>query len=277
MTSTLPTSLPLLADAAGAAGRAGIVVRQLDSLATVREAAALLGRVWRSDPASPPLAPEVLRAIEHAGGYAFAAYRGEQMIGTSVGFLGMDRGAPLLHSHISGTLEQGRGVGLALKLHQREWAGRQGIGRISWTFDPLVRRNAWFNLAKLGACGVEYLVDFYGPMSDGVNAGEATDRLFTVWDVGAPRPGVRPAGTAVLVVDDDGGAPASRAALPGPDTDLMVRLPADVEELRTSAPALAARWRTAVRDILVPALHEGREVSGMTADGCLLLTAARPR
>ncbi|MCW2606547.1 MAG: hypothetical protein JWO60_1240 [Frankiales bacterium] len=246
-------------------------VRPLDTLASARAASALLAAVWRTDPAAPPLATEVLRAIEHAGGYACGAYRGDQLVGVSAGFLGLDAGAPLLHSHISGALEQGAGVGLALKLHQRAWALDRGIARVSWTFDPLVRRNAWFNLTKLGATGVEYLVDFYGPMTDGVNAGEATDRLFTVWDLAAPVPGVREAGPAQLALDEVGGAPRP---LPTSGGDLLVRLPADVEALRRSDPQVAQAWRTAVREVLVPALADGRSVTGMTADGCLLLTGA---
>ncbi len=69
-----------------------------------------------------------------------------------------------LHSHMAAVLPQAadRGIGTALKLHQRAWALRHEIDRIVWTFDPLVRRNARLNLTKLGGVGVEYLVDFYG-------------------------------------------------------------------------------------------------------------------
>ena len=55
---------------------------------------------------------------------------------------------------------------------------------MTWTFDPLVRRNAHFNLAVLGATVDEYLVDFYGPLPDAVNAGDESDRLLVVWPVG---------------------------------------------------------------------------------------------
>ena len=55
-----------------------------------------------------------------------------------------------------------------------------------WTYDPLVSRNARFNLVKLGAVGTEYAVDFYGPMRDGVNDGES-DRL-TVTGTSPGRP-----------------------------------------------------------------------------------------
>ncbi len=60
-----------------------------------------------------------------------------------------------------------------MKLHQRAWAIARGIPVIEWTFDPLVARNAYFNIRKLGAMPVEYLPNFYGIMGDGIN-GEPT-------------------------------------------------------------------------------------------------------
>ncbi len=245
MTSTLPQAA-LLPDATEAAALSGVEVRSLDTLAAVREAASLLCAVWHTD--VPPMTAEVLRAVEHAGGYAAGAYRDGVLVGVSGGFLGLSGREPVLHSHVSGVRDQGRGVGLALKLHQRQWALDRGVSRISWTFDPLVRRNAWFNLVKLGAVGVEHLVDFYGPMVDGVNAGEASDRLFTVWDLASPTPGVR----------SDGGR--------------LVPLPQDVEELRRSEPGRAAAERVRVRDLLVPSFAEGLRVTGMTVGGDLVLS-----
>lgn len=63
---------------------------------------------------------------------------------------------------------------------------RQHVSLITWTFDPLVRRNAHFNLAKLGAGPARYLPDFYGPMRDGINGAGDTDRLMVRWDLSGP-------------------------------------------------------------------------------------------
>lgn len=60
---------------------------------------------------------------------------------------------------------------------------------------PLVRRNAYFNLVKLGARATDYLPDCYGPMHDGLNRGEASDRLFVEWDLLSPPPSGRPRAT----------------------------------------------------------------------------------
>ena len=57
---------------------------------------------------------------------------------------------------------------------------------MTWTFDPLVRRNAYFNTVKLAARPVEYLVDFYGEMTDEINAGQGSDRLLVEWPLLAP-------------------------------------------------------------------------------------------
>lgn len=282
MTSTLPAaeqSAPAVAEQALAA--AGVLVERLHSLERVRAAEQLFGEVWRS-PDTPPLTADVMRAIEHAGGYVVGAYDGERLLGASSGFLAVGAdGDVRLHSHISGVLPQaqGRRVGWALKQHQRAWALERGIRTITWTFDPLVRRNAWFNLGKLGAHGVEYLVDFYGPMNDGLNAGEPTDRLFTRWDL-LSAPVVAAAqgsaltvvpSDAVLLLDERDGRP-HRIGEPS-DGTAMLRLPADIEQLRADAPDLARAWRLAVRDTLGPLLDTGREARGMTADGCLVVGA----
>ena len=273
MTTTLPAAGPSAAAVAEEALRsAGVVVRRLDTLDGVRAAEALLSEVWRS-PGKPPLSAEVMRAVEHAGGYVTGAYDGAsgRMLAASSGFLAMapDRGV-VLHSHISGVLPeaQGRRVGWALKLHQRAWSLERGIETITWTFDPLVRRNAWFNLAKLGAVAVEYLVDFYGPMSDGLNAGEPTDRLFTRWHLLAAGTDVPGAGR--LLLDEREGLPVVvQPAETG--TTSLVRLPADIETLRVEAPEAARAWRLAVREVLAPLVDAGGRVTGVTREGCLVV------
>lgn len=243
----------------------------LDSLQSVRDAAELFARIWRTEPGKPPLTANVMRAVEHAGGYVMGAYSGDRLVGASSGFLGMNPG-PTLHSHISGVLEPGRRIGLALKLHQRTWALERGIDSVTWTFDPLVRRNAWFNLRKLGAVGVEYLVDFYGPMTDGLNAGDASDRLFARWSLAASLdrgPVVERGGLAVLEERDAFPWPA--AVHPGDGRPLLVCLPSDVEALRETDPVAARAWRMAVREALVPAFADGYRATDVTPAGCFVL------
>ena len=97
-----------------------------------------------------------------------AAYADEQVVGGSLGFLGRHDGPAVAaqprHRHPA-RASAAPALGRAMKLHQRAWAADHGLAWVTWTFDPLVRRNAWFNIAVLGAEVHEYLVDFYGPMT----------------------------------------------------------------------------------------------------------------
>ncbi|NED67426.1 GNAT family N-acetyltransferase, partial [Streptomyces sp. SID10244] len=122
--------------------------------------------VWHPDPGNRPVSVDMLRALSHAGNYVAGAYVGDRLAGGSVGFFAAPVGHTL-HSHITGVSRIGRGhnVGHALKMHQREWAVARGLQTITWTFDPLVARNAYFNVAKLGAVPVAYHRDFYGELA----------------------------------------------------------------------------------------------------------------
>ncbi len=103
---------------------------------------------------------------------------------------------PYLHSHmlaIAGDF-QNTGLGYALKLAQREDALRRGIATMRWTFDPLMVRNASFNLRRIGALSRRYISDFYGQLGSKLQGGLPTDRLLAEWDLRAttPRQGARP-------------------------------------------------------------------------------------
>jgi predicted GNAT superfamily acetyltransferase len=260
MTASVADSAPLTAgrDAAVAAQRAGVRVAELTGIDDLRAAADLLCRVWGAGSPDQIVNLPTLRALTHAGNYAAGAYRNGRLIAATVTFLGIGH----LHSHVTGVVPggQGAGVGYVLKLHQRAWALEHGIPEVRWTFDPLVRRNAYFNLQKLGAWATAYLVDFYGPLADGINVGDASDRLYVTWELAGAR-----------------AAAAVRGELPAPQPGpaaVLVRLPADIEGLRASDPAEAARWRHAVRDELRVALAAGRQITGVTRDGCYVLEEA---
>jgi len=187
-----------------------VEVRELVEVGDLREVEALLASIWRTSSDKPPVNTDILRALAHTGCYVAGAYEGSELVGASVGFLGGSgngSGGDLhLHSHITGVAPaaQGRHVGLALKTHQRSWCLDRGIGVVTWTFDPFVRRNAWFNLHRLGADVVELVPDFYGEMRDGINAGLASDRFVVRWDLdgATSRPALAPAaGDTVVAVD----------------------------------------------------------------------------
>ncbi|MBA2607780.1 MAG: GNAT family N-acetyltransferase, partial [Actinobacteria bacterium] len=161
-----------------AAARAGVEVAELSSLDHLRAAADLFVEVWGVRADLGPISPDMLRAFAHSGNYVAGARAGSALVGASVAFLANAGSGYKLHSHITGVTAAGlsKGVGFALKIHQRAWAIDRGLPVVSWTFDPLVRRNAYFNLTKLGATANRFLVNFYGEMADSLNAGDESDR-----------------------------------------------------------------------------------------------------
>ncbi len=144
-------------------------IRVLNEPADMRRLVVLFNQVWGT--VTPIVGVELLRAIGHTGGYISGAFTQNRMVGGSLAFLGRHHDEVALHSHITGILPGVRqtGLGRQMKLHQRAWAAEQGLDWITWTFDPLVRRNAWFNIGVLGAQIDAYLVDFYGQMNDSLN------------------------------------------------------------------------------------------------------------
>jgi predicted GNAT superfamily acetyltransferase len=274
--STSPTLQTAERDAGAAARRAGVLVRQARTMDDAHAVAALLARIWGVPAETPPLDPDLLRALAHLGGYVGMAHDGDTLVAAGVGLFGAP-GERTLHSHIVGVAPevQVRSIGSAVKLDQRAWALAAGVHTVTWTFDPLVRRNAYFNLAKLGARGVSYLVDFYGDMDDGLNAGQGSDRLLVAWDVRRPLPAAVPAADApagppagqVMLDADADGAPVEHG--PGPWTApvLAVQVPDDVVALRRQDPDLARAWRAAVRRTMGAAVAAGYGVRGMTRSG----------
>ena len=264
--------------AARAAGRHGLRVAELRTIAEFERVVRLFDDIWRPEPWNPPITVELMRALSHAGGYVAGAFDGGDLAGAAVAFLAAPAGQAL-HSHVTGAVRPG--AGFALKLHQRAWAVERGLSRITWTFDPLVRRNAHFNLAKLAALPEEYLPDFYGPMGDALNAGDESDRVLMAWRLGDPQVAracdglpFRPAAAdgAVAVLTERDGRPVT---LPADGPAVLVAAPADVETLRRTAPETAKAWRHAVREVLGGLMARGRAVTGF-ADGCYVVERRSP-
>lgn len=260
------------------------MISELTELDDLRALERLFAEVWER-PGDPPIGSDVLKALSHSGNYIAGANLDGQLVGGLVGWLG---GLPPdhlhLHSHILGVMagSQAHGLGFDLKQHQRTWCLDRGVTVIEWTFDPLVRRNAYFNLNKLGAEARAYVVNLYGEMRDGINTGEESDRLVISWrldsQLAQDAAGGRPHDPAVedlqrwridtlLSVGADGEpVPASSAA-----RVVTCQVPDDIVALRRSDPPLAHAWRMAVRKALTSALDAGYQVTGVTRTGWYVL------
>ena len=212
----------------------------LDDLAAIR---AVFVSQW-GDEGVPQV--NVFRAIQHAGGYtSIAVDAAGTAIGGSLGFLGRTAaGAPLLHSHITAARPDAtdRGIGFALKQHQRAWCLERDIEIVEWTFDPMVRRNAHFNLVKLGALATEFHAGFYGDMDDELNRGDETDRLVATWHLREER-------------------------TPDSDGERLVAVPDAFAELRQRDPSAAGVARLELRAALDTAFRDGLVATGFTAAG----------
>ena len=227
--------------ARAAAAAAGVTIRELTEPKDHDAAAGLIAGLWSVEPGQSPMPSGLLRVMAYEGCYAAGVFDDEdggRLIGAAAGFLASDgdAGGNHLHSHIAGVLPEanGRHAGFALKLHQRAWALSRGIGRITWTFDPLMRGNAYFNMAKLGAQASGYLVDFYGEkLHDGVNAGQGSDRLLMNWVLDAPRVVAAANGQRVAEPELEPLLGAGRAVLA--ETDVAPDTAAETTAISTTA------------------------------------------
>lgn len=282
-----PPSAAVTADArdaaTAAAAAAGVVVRELDDVRDLQLVRRLVDEVWGFDLASPPVTVEMMRALATSGNYVAGAFRDGSLLGACVAFFG-EPGRPSLHSHVGVVAAgaRGRSIGFAIKTHQRAWALSRGAATVSWTFDPLLRRNAYFNIAKIGALPLSYLPDFYGPMTDLVNRGEPSDRLLVRWDLlshdvsracRGHRLQVDPAellaagATVLLDRDADGGPLVLEPRRTLSHLPVLVAVPEDVEHQRRTADRRAAAWRDAVREVLGTLMADGGRVTGFAAAG----------
>jgi predicted GNAT superfamily acetyltransferase len=269
--------------AQAAARRAGVAVRMLTEPAEAHAADRLLASIWDTAGTGSPVSSHLMRALAHSGNYVAGAWAGQELAGASVAFFALQEGSLSLHSHVTGVATQFRGshIGLALKLHQRAWVLERDMDEIGWSFDPLIRRNGWFNLRKLRAVVVGYEPDFYGPMADGINAGDESDRCLVRWKLTAPavvgllegdQDAAEP--TAPTLVDEDThGYPIVLSPVDVQDGSVwLCRVPADVEGWRLKQPDRARAWRLALRRTLGTAMAAGFVAGTMTRDGCYVLT-----
>jgi predicted GNAT superfamily acetyltransferase len=273
------------ADATSAALASRVDVREVALLTELVMITELYDRIWRPS-TNPVVGTELLRALNKAGNYVAGAFDGHELVGACVGFFAAPTHTAL-HSHIAGVSPTvpGRHVGYALKLHQRAWALHNGTPLIEWTFDPLVARNAYFNIVKLGGVPAEYLPNFYGDMADGINGDDDTDRLLLRWELGAPRVVDACAGRFRLVDTEDARAAGAMIGLGRSDREepllgsteadtVLVAVPHDVEALRLTDPGAAKAWRIAVREVLGGLLAGGARVTGFARDGWYVVQRA---
>lgn len=253
-----------------------LIIRPLADWSEYLAAEEIQRVVWRMPDWRDAVPANLLITIHKNGGILLGAFDDDRLVGLAFSFIGIDRHmAPPVLKHCSHMLAvlpayRSRQLGALLKLRQRELALSQGIPLMTWTYDPLIARNANLNLVRLGAVARRYIPDAYGEMTDGLNAGLASDRFEVEWWLDSPRvracvaaahPGESaPAGAAVAYVRDENDLHGDR---------LMVEIPADLELLKASEPGSAREWRARTRAIFQRAFAAGYSATGF-------VTAPRP-
>ena len=237
-----------------------VLVRRLTSVSELEDARLVCDSVWVNPNNGTEITSNLLRALQHSGGYVAAAYLAEapkDPIGAVISFIGRhqdDSGGwhSHLHSHMTAVMPGARdlGIGTKLKLDQRAWALENQIDVIAWTFDPLVRRNLRINVLKLGIDVKSYYENFYGTMEDSQNAGDETDRIFAWWNLNSNKTLAAIAGNTKPLVKL-------------PSDAVVIKVPDDIVALRSQNPVAALRVRYHVRAEIQAALDAGLELIGL--------------
>ena len=215
-------------------------IRDLDTVELILEAQGVLDAIRGPERV---VDAGTLRALQQSGNYAVGFFDEGRMVGASVAFFG-EPSTRSMHSHITALLPEfrGRGWGRELKEHQRQWALTHGVGNVTWTFDPLVARNAHFFLTVLGARVTGYAVNQYGIFGGG-DAGDESDRLDVKWAL---------ADIARAPADDE--------------VRETLEIPHDVEQLRGEDPRDAHEWRMNLRREMAVLTNRGLRIGGFDSE-----------
>ncbi len=249
-----------------------IRIKRASSTEDYRDAEKVQLKAWGMREAE--LVPlHILRPINEKGGLVLNAYDDEgRAIGTTIGFLGNHNEKLIFYSHMTGVIPkfQGKGVGRALKLKQRQFALARGLDLICWTYDPMQSQNNWFNLSKLGAISRIYYVNYYGEMPDRLNRGLATDRFLAEWWIRSPRvrtalasqgkpPHETVSESAILnqtFIKDEMRAPSGRTSNPVSRV-AFIEIPSSYDRARDVNSSILQKWREDTRKVYTSCFKSG--------------------
>jgi predicted GNAT superfamily acetyltransferase len=251
-----------------------ITIREINELAEMRAVEELQKETWGiPDLDVVPLTQLV--AAKEAGGVLIGAFDDETLVGFVYGFPSFEHGELAHHSHMLAVKPAYRNydLGRRLKLAQREHVIAQGIGLISWTFDPLQSLNAHFNFGKLGVLADRYFVNFYGEDAPSFLHQTGTDRLWVSWLVSSERVKERmtginysaPSNLGLPLVQVEADDSSRRNDL---DEGLaqdhaVIEIPSNIDALPRE---MGLRWREDTRWAFTEALKAGYFVDGFVRE-----------
>jgi predicted GNAT superfamily acetyltransferase len=245
-----------------------IDIRPLTTLEECRTVASLEKLVWGYTDAEDVVPPPVLIVSIKRGGILLGGFDGSgEMKGFVYSFPALKDGRVTQWSHMLGVSPDARaaGLGLQLKLAQRERALRMAIDLIEWTYDPLQAPNAYLNFARLGVVVEEYAENIYGASASPLHHGTPTDRFIAEWRLSAPHVERRLSARGAPLMRDSS---VMSAVLVNPSTNsgewlepgeavldaddrrrVLVEIPANFSDMQGRRPDLALAWRLATRRI----------------------------
>ena len=223
-------------------------MRKLETLAEQNLGRQIFDQTWAMY-SGTEITPNLLQAMVHNGAYLSGAFIGDKCVGAAFAFPATTEGLHL-HSHMTAVLDDYRdqGIGYALKIDQWQWAKKNNYAEITWTFDPLVARNAKLNLIKLGVDISAYYPNFYGDMPDALNAGDESDRVMASWKVVGNQ-----------------SVPRS-VTLNSSDSDILIKIPEDIVAIRSKDRSENLKWRRKIREEFMRAFEKGGKVIGFSAN-----------
>jgi predicted GNAT superfamily acetyltransferase len=234
-----------------------IVIRECETLDELKACVVLQREVF----SLPEIEISPVRhfiVTKNAGGFTLGAYHKGELIGFVLSVSAVLRGERALYSHMTAVNKayQGAGIGARLKWAQRTRALAEKIGYIKWTFQPVLARNAFFNLEKLGAEIREYEPNFYGTdystaHNDGGQMGIDSDRLFAEWHLLSEK---------VIALAEGREFTETRALLE------EIEIPNDWDALVATAPAKAIEEQARIKDSFTAAFSSGMICRGFRRD-----------
>ena len=232
---------------------ATVTIRQIDDVAEMRAVEHLQKEVW-GIPDLDGVPVTHLVAAKEAGGTLIGAFEGELLVGFVYGFPSFEFGRHAHHSHMLAVKPEYRNLDLGrrLKLAQREHVLAQGVGLITWTFDPLQSLNAHFNFNKLGVVADRYLPDFYGDEAASFLHQTGTDRLWVSWLIATER--------VKKIIDGGAGQPIDS------NDSISIEIPGDINSLQQQQQQIALQWRQKTRRAFMDAIKAGYVVVGFTRE-----------
>ncbi|HMI58761.1 MAG TPA: hypothetical protein VK511_11965 [Gemmatimonadaceae bacterium] len=267
------TSSPL---AHAGAATDGITIRRVDTTAEYEACVRMQHAIWGDD-FTEIVPATMLKVTQHIGGVTAGAFDADgRLLGFVFGMMGAVNGRLVHWSDLLAVHPDARnqGLGRRLKLFQRQLLLPLGVETMFWTYDPLVTKNAYLNIVRLGARPTEYVVDMYGADThSAMQGGIGTDRFVVSWDLvtegGANARASAHAGDAQNAPIVDGLAPEGTRGAPSaaelPDTDVVrVEVPSDIDEVIARDLAVAARLRRTTRRIFTHYMQRGYRVTGFS-------------